>query len=182
MPWNCNRNFGVDPVSYGYLNNIELFALTPSFSGSRARLPVAAFAAILAPLAVPASGSASAILAPSAAFEAPRAPEAGPRSLSRPERATPAERHAVPQQYHERTPAVSHSIAHLIGNQKCCWIGRTISAKAAASGFDVKEPPRYHTVQAQYQRDRMLRIGAVLGIAYVIFVGIWFWTTRFRAR
>jgi hypothetical protein len=175
-------NFEVDRISCGYLKNIDLFRLRSDFSGSRPRLAAAVLAALLGSLAAPTNGRASVISAPPAAFQAPKAAEAGPRSPSRTERATPAEKHAVPRQYHDGTPPISRSIALSIVAQKCCWIARPISTKTAATGFVVEEAPRYQRIEARYQRDRMLRIGAVLGVTYVLFVAIWLWATRFRAR
>lgn len=140
---------------------------------------------MLAPLTAVANGAASEILAPSAVFLAPMAADAEPESHLRLQRAAPAEEHAVPGQYHGGTDAISAQIAFSIADWNCCSIVPQISRKSVAVGSQDRptkeKQAQYQPAPPQYQGDRlMLRIGVLLGLAYVAFLAIWIWATRFR--
>jgi hypothetical protein len=145
------------------------------------RLATASLAAILGSLSAVENGSAWEILAPPAAFLAPKAAGVAPESHLRFPRAAPAEEHAVPRQYHRETSAISAPIGPRIAN----WNDFQIIARNSRANPTSREETRR---QAQYQRDSseyqgdelMLQIGAVLGIAYLVFLGIWIWATRIR--
>jgi hypothetical protein len=101
------------------------------------------------------------------------------------QRASPAKYHPVSPQYHKITPAILPSFRRAIPNWKCCYIAQRISSEdggertSGGSGSGSRE--QYQPPPAQYQDDdRMLEIGAVLGMAYLAFLAIWIWATRFR--
>ena len=147
------------------------------------RVTTVSFAAILGSLTAVEGGSASEILAPPAAFLAPKAAGAEPESHSRSPRAAPAEGHAVPRQYHRGTPAISASI----GPQIVYWNGFQIvarnSVKDAARPAERRKQTQYQRDSRRYQdHELMLQIGAVLGVAYLVFLAIWIWATRFRSH
>lgn len=145
------------------------------------RFATVSFVAILGSLTVVGDGSASEISAPPAAFLAPMAAGVGQESHSRSSRAVPAEEHAVPRQYHRRTHAISVSI----GSQIVYWnqfqIAAQNSSENAADRAEARKQAQYQRDSGQYQDDElMLQIGAVLGIAYLVFLAVWIWATRFR--
>jgi hypothetical protein len=101
------------------------------------------------------------------------------------QRASPSKYHSVSRQYHEITPAILPSFRRPIAHWKCCYISARISkddrgeTTSGGSGGGSKE--QYQPAPSQYQDDdRMLEIGAVLGMAYLAFLAIWIWATRFR--
>lgn len=59
-------------------------------------------------------------------------------------------------------------------------------ARRAAGGNlrHALQPRRAGVASPQELRNTrlMLQIGIVLGLAYLVFLGVWFWTTRFRGR
>jgi hypothetical protein len=151
------------------------------FSRSRLRLATASLAAILGSLTVVENGSAWEILAPPAAFLAPKAVGVGPESHLRSPRAAPAEDHAVPRQYHRRTPAISTSIGVQIANWNHFQIVARNSGENPTGRAENRKSTQYQRDSSQYQDDElMLQIGAVLGVGYLVFLGIWIWATRFR--
>jgi hypothetical protein len=110
---------------------------------------------------------------------------AGPESHLRSQRAAPAEEHAVPRQYHHVTGAISAPIAFSIADWNCCSIIPSISSWNATIGTPDRpareKQAQYQPAPPQYQEDRlMLRIGALLGLSYLVFLAIWIWATRFR--
>jgi hypothetical protein len=142
---------------------------------------MASFAATLGSLTAVESGSASEILAPPAAFLAPMAAGAESESHSRSPRAAPAEEHAVPRQYHHRAPAISASIGSQIVYWNHLQIARSNSVRNAPDRPESRKQAQYQRDSAQYQGDElMLQIGAALGIAYIVFLAVWIWATRFR--
>jgi hypothetical protein len=100
----------------------------------------------------------------------------------------PAEKRPVPPQYHGRTQPVSPDIIRSIGRRTCCQIASPISYQTAAAARSEgseqarqAENPQYQAVSRQYQdKELMLQIGIVLGLAYLAFLAIWFWATRLR--
>jgi hypothetical protein len=128
-----------------------------------------------------ASGSASEILAPPAAFLAPKAAGVGSESHSRSPRAAPAEEHAVPRQYHHGPPAISASIASQIVYWNSFQILTQNPVQNPTDRAGGRKEAQYQRDSRQYQDDElMLQIGAVLGIAYLVFLAVWIWATRFR--
>lgn len=91
---------------------------------------------------------------------------------------------SVPRQYQAVSPKMTPSIA--VWN--CCQIARLISVRNAASRQADQsqlarraENARYQAVSRQYQdKERMLQIGLLLGMAYLAFLAIWVWATRLR--
>jgi hypothetical protein len=155
--------------------------LSSRFSRSRLRFATASLAAILALLTVVENGSAWEILAPPAAFLAPKAAGVAPESHSRSPHAAPAEERAVPRQYHHERPAISAAIGSQIANWNHFWIVAQSSEENPASRAEARRQAQYQRDSSQYQDDElMLQIGAALGVAYLVFLGIWIWATRFR--
>jgi hypothetical protein len=144
------------------------------------RFSAASFAILALFLVVPAMGS-TANLASLKDFDHGVVVEQSNAS----QRASPAKYHSVSPQYHEITPAILPPFRPAILNWKCCYISQRISSEDAGertsggSGSGSRE--QYQPPPAQYQDDdRMLEIGAVLGMAYLAFLAIWIWATRFR--
>jgi hypothetical protein len=155
--------------------------LSSRFSRSRLRFATASSVAILGSLTVVENGSAWEILAPPAAFLAPKAAGVGPESHLRSPRAAPAEEPAVPRQYHRETSAISAAIGSQIANWNHFQIVARNSGENPASRAENRKGAQYQRDSSQYQDDElMLQIGAVLGVAYLVFLGIWIWATRFR--
>jgi hypothetical protein len=126
-------------------------------------------------------GSASEILAPPAAFLAPKAAGGESESHLRSPRAAPAEEDTVPRQYHRGPPAISAQIVPQIAYWNDFQIAASNSGRSTADSTDRRERSQYQPTSSQYQDDRlMLQIGAVLGVAYLVFLAIWIWATRFR--
>jgi hypothetical protein len=64
---------------------------------------------------------------------------------------------------------------------------RAASVARRAAGGSLRhalQPRRAGVANPQELRNTrlMLQIGIVLGLAYLVFLGVWFWTTRFRGR
>lgn len=139
---------------------------------------------ILGSLAFTAAGSAAQIVAPLATMRVGTAtdttPERDPRSPA-------ADRHSVPGQYHRRTSPISPAIASHISLWKCCQIDHSIRSRTDVQETSKRAPKQsedqYQQAPAQYQDDTlMLRIAGLLGLAYLAFLAIWIWATRFRPR
>jgi hypothetical protein len=106
---------------------------------------------------------------------------AGSESHSRSPRAASAEEHAVPRQYHRRTSAISAPIGSQIGYWNEIQIVFQNPGHNAADPAGSRKQAQYQRPEPQYQDDGlMLQIGALLGIAYLVFLAIWIWATRFR--
>jgi hypothetical protein len=96
----------------------------------------------------------------------------------------PLKKASVPRQYQ----AVSSKIASSIAVWNCCQIPRLISVRNAGSRQAYQsqlarraENARYQAVSRQYQdKELMLQIGLLLGLAYLAFLAIWVWATRLR--
>jgi hypothetical protein len=96
----------------------------------------------------------------------------------------PLKKASVPRQYQ----AVSSKMTASIAVWNCCRIARLISVRNAASRQADRsqlarraENARYQAVSRQYQdKELMLQIGLLLGMAYLAFLAIWVWATRLR--
>jgi hypothetical protein len=139
---------------------------------------------ILASLAFVQIGGAARIVAPPAMIPDVPAPDT---TLERDPPHPEADGHPVPGQYHHRTSPISPAIAPHTSRWKCCGIDTSIDSWNDIQETSKRAPKQgegqYQQAPAQYQDDTlMLRIAGFLGLAYVAFLVVWIWATRFRPR
>jgi hypothetical protein len=174
---NFNLNFKVHHNRHGYVINIDqVHLIRRSFS---ILLAILVIAAVWTPVAAAKNSAFHAgskglqVLSPAVGIE------------SRSPRGSPAQYHLILRQYHEISGAIPRQIARSIGAWKCCSIFAQISRQGASEPRPAQSPSeksaQYQRTSGQYQDDGlMLRIGGVLALAYLAFLGIWIWATRFR--
>ena len=112
------------------------------------------------------------------------APMAGTQSSVHHSPGLPLKRASVPRQYQ----AVSSKMTSSIALWNCCQIDQLISVRNAGNRQADQsqlarraENARYQAFSRQYQdKELMLQIGLLLGMAYLAFLAIWVWATRLR--